>query len=420
MVCDAIMGSGKSSAIIQHMNGNANKRFIYISPYLDEAERIARSCPKLHFAEPSEKLPEFGFSKYNHTRQLLTEGRNIACSHQMFRHFKPELIELIRDGHYTLVVDEAVDVFEELKLKRNDLDIVNLMGWVGSDGNSAITDDTPVYQGERFKDVFDLAKNGNFAVINQEGDIYYWVMAKGFFEAFDDVYVLTYLFKSQTLKYYFDMHGIEYRYIGIDHPADGVYGFTDGAGYIPDYVGSLSHKLHILTNSKLNKIGERNTALSSNWFQRRHSTQNEDMNALRKNVQNYFRNICNDKDADVRMWSTFKDYVGCLRGKGFYNSNLAFNSKATNEYKHKRVLAYCVNIFMKPEEKRYFESKGVEVREDEAALSVMIQWIWRSAIREGNEVWIYIPSSRMRNLLVSWIQGEENRYRKYMSMVKTA
>lgn len=420
MVCDAIMGSGKSSAVIQHINENPHRRFIYISPYLNEATRIAEACPDLRFVEPSERLPEFGFSKYNHTHKLLSEGRNIACSHQMFRHFKPELIELIRAGKYTLIVDEAVDVFEQLKLKRSDLEIVNLMGWVDKEGQSAVGEQTPLYQGERFKDVFELAKNGNFAILSHEGDIYYWVMSTGFFEAFEDVYILTYLFDCQTLKYYFDMNGIEYRKIGIEHPSDEVYRFTDGAGYIPDYVGTLSRKIHVLTDSRLNQIGERNTALSSNWFERRRTGNNKDMETLRRNVQNYFRNICSDKEAGLRMWSTFKDYIGCLRGKGFYNSSLSFNSKATNEYKHKRVLAYCVNIFMKPEEKRYFLAKGVDVKEDEAALSVLVQWVWRSAIREGKEIWLYVPSRRMRSLFIRWMQNEERRYNEYMDLVKTA
>lgn len=420
MVCDAIMGSGKSSAVIDYMNRNSDKRFIYITPFLDEAKRIGDACPSLRFVEPSDKLPQYGFNKYNHVVQLLTEGKNISSTHQMFRHFKPELLDLIRAGHYTLVVDEAVDVFQELVLKKSDLEIVKMMGWIGGDGINTITEDTPVYQGERFRDVFELARNGSFAVVSEDGDTYYWVMSKGFFEAFDDVYILTYLFYAQTLKYYFDMNHIDFRYIGIEHPAAGEYRFVDGGGYIPDYVGGLSGKIHILENDKLNKVGEAPTALSSNWFQRRRASDNNDMKTLRCNLQNYFRHINGDKAANQRLWSTYKDAVGSLRCKGFYNNSLAYNSKATNAYKDRRVLAYCVNIFMKPEEKRYFIEHGVDVREDEAALSTMIQWIWRSAIRDGEEVWIYIPSKRMRDLLVSWIHDVEDKYAEYRRAANVA
>ncbi len=36
----------------------------------------------------------------------------------------------------------------------------------------------------------------------------------------------------------------------------------------------------------------------------------------------------------------------------------------------------------------------------------MVQWIWRSAIREGNPINIYVPSSRMRSLLQRWLNDE--------------
>ena len=34
----------------------------------------------------------------------------------------------------------------------------------------------------------------------------------------------------------------------------------------------------------------------------------------------------------------------------------------------------------------------------------MVQWIWRSAIRDGGEVYLYIPSKRMRTILTKWIE----------------
>lgn len=43
--------------------------------------------------------------------------------------------------------------------------------------------------------------------------------------------------------------------------------------------------------------------------------------------------------------------------------------------------------------------------EDDYALSEMIQWVWRSAIRDGKEIWVYIPSRRMRELFQNWLNG---------------
>lgn len=46
------------------------------------------------------------------------------------------------------------------------------------------------------------------------------------------------------------------------------------------------------------------------------------------------------------------------------------------------------------------------MNEDVFALSEMVQWIWRSAIREGNPINIYVPSARMRDLLTRWMNDE--------------
>ena len=37
-------------------------------------------------------------------------------------------------------------------------------------------------------------------------------------------------------------------------------------------------------------------------------------------------------------------------------------------------------------------------------MSEMLQFLWRSAIREGKEINVYIPSIRMRKLLEQWIK----------------
>ena len=60
---------------------------------------------------------------------------------------------------------------------------------------------------------------------------------------------------------------------------------------------------------------------------------------------------------------------------------------------------------MNVNEKKFYNLHGIEVDEDMYALSIMVQWIWRSAIREGGEVNLYIPSRRMRELLVGWIDS---------------
>lgn len=117
------------------------------------------------------------------------------------------------------------------------------------------------------------------------------------------------------------------------------------------------------------------------------------------------------------MWTSFKDYQSKLRGKGYSKEFkteqlkeidnaygfLACNARATNKYAGCYNLAYCVNIYLHPAISQFFYQKGIKVDEDLYGLSEMIQWIWRSRIRNGEKINIYVPSIRMRTLLKSWL-----------------
>lgn len=77
--------------------------------------------------------------------------------------------------------------------------------------------------------------------------------------------------------------------------------------------------------------------------------------------------------------------------------------------KAKYHLAYLVNRFMNPIEKGFFQQYDVKVDEDTWALSELIQWVWRSSIRDldGKPIVIYIPSKRMRDLFKQYLTSDK-------------
>jgi len=157
--------------------------------------------------------------------------------------------------------------------------------------------------------------------------------------------------------------------------------------------------IHIVDDYKLNEIGDSEYALSLNWF----TKDGSDITRLKNNLYNFFRYICG-VDAAEKMWSTYKDVKHKIQGKGYTSGFIPFNKKATNEYRTRTAAAYCVNLYMNVGQKLFYQNNGVEIDEDAYALSIMVQWIWRSAIRDGNEIWLYVPSRRMRNLLINWME----------------
>ena len=55
-VVDSIMGSGKTTCLINMMNEHPEQRYLYVTPYLAEVDRITSACSNLHFCQPSEEI----------------------------------------------------------------------------------------------------------------------------------------------------------------------------------------------------------------------------------------------------------------------------------------------------------------------------------------------------------------------------
>ena len=105
------------------------------------------------------------------------------------------------------------------------------------------------------------------------------------------------------------------------------------------------------------------------------------------------------------MWTTFSAYEDQLSGNGYKKGFLACNARATNAYREKITLAYMINYYLNPIITNYFTQCDVRVEHDTLALSELIQWVFRSAIRDGKPINIYIPSSRMRKLFADWLDS---------------
>lgn len=408
-VCDAIMGSGKTESAITYINEHPDKKFIYITPYLDEANRIKRGCPDAKFVEPSAKLKKTKFKKLDHIASLIKQGRNITSTHAAFRRYTQAMLRDIRTQGYTLIIDEAVDVLDEIEVNNWDIQILvaggylkNNRGDLTMDGCKEIPEDVTEGKGVKSR-MFDLVtaiQNRRAATLLDDGKhVLIWQLPTNFVTAFADVIIMTYMIEGQELGGYLKANGLEYEKIGVVRCDDGAYRFGKYNEYIPEYVYDLPNKIHILGHTRLNAIGKRQTALSMAWFQ------NEDNRTeLRRHLENLKTNIWRaDCGPGKFMWSSFKAQDGLSRRKGFKKSFLVFNARATNDYRDKDHLAYLANIYLNVGHKLLFKRRGAPIDEDAYALSTMIQWIWRSAIRDGKEIWVYVPSNRMRRLFTNWI-----------------
>lgn len=389
-VVDAPCGYGKTSYAIQYMNNELFERFMYITPFLSEIDRVIKTCDNREFRKPSEKLGKG--SKTNHFYELVKEGYNVISTHSLFRGLSQEVINDIREGEYILILDEVCDVVEQISISKRDIEILINEKIIEIDEENKVhwIDDT--YEG-KFSSMKNPIKNGDVYFFNNS--LMLWTFPINIFTAFKEVYILTYMFKGQVQRYYYDLNNVEYEYKSIDK-IDSKYNLCE----YQEINGSKYKDLIHIYEGKLNAIGDKTTALSKSWYDK--SSKKELMKKLKNNTANYFTHIVKGK-GKFNMWTCFEDYKQQCKGKGYTNGFVPCNSRATNEYKDKTNCAYLINRYYKPTINNFFVNKGVKIDEDIWSLSELIQWLFRSAIREEKEINLYIPSKRMRNLLIIWL-----------------
>lgn len=409
-VCDAICGAGKTQSCINMINNDIYNKYIFITPYLDEVERIKTSCAFRGFLSP-ERSPVNNYSKLNDICSLLRKGENIASTHALFSTYTEEIKQLIQEQEYILILDEVIDLFQPVKMDGGDVQFLVRNNIAKKENDEVIWGDEE-YTGVLFSEVMRVAKSRN--LIDYDGAFYFWALPIDVFKCFKEVYVLTYMFEYQMLKYFFDINGIKYNLIGTKRE-NGVYQFCP-LGEM-DRKRELKAKIHINNSSRANEVGNSQYALSSGWFDREVKREGQpSLTGLKNSLKNTFRHY-NARSDDV-MWTTLNKYKNYLKGKGYTKGFITFNKRATNSFAGKHYLAYCLNVYMMPWMKNYLLRMGAkEVNQDMYALSVLIQWIFRSAIRKGEDVWIYIPSKRMRYMLTKWLdnleEGNDLREIKY-------
>lgn len=413
-VIDAIMGAGKTSFAIQLMQeADSFTKFIYVTPFLTEVERIKTSVTNRDFKEPDTK--HGSGTKLESLKRLIKADENIATTHELFSMADDELMELLEWGNYVLIVDEVMEVISQVQdLRKHDIPVLLNSGLIEISEDSSVIWKADPKTDTQYNKVRDYALAGNL-YSGADNTAFLWNFPAKVFKLFKDVYIMTYMFDGQVQKYYYDLHGIQYTYCGVAKEGNR-YRLIPKEETIEDR--AYFKELIQIYEGNLNDLGNSKTALSLRWFENRHNA--DKLKQLQNNLYNYFQNIT-DAKADEIMWTTFKDFKEKLKGKGYSkeadkNGNTgcftSWNLRATNQYKHKTTLAFCLNRYMNPIEKNFFSQNGITVDVELLALSDLLQWLFRSAVREGKPVQVYIPSKRMRNLLTKWLDGElsQNTY----------
>lgn len=420
-VIDGIPGSGKTTWAINYMNENVDNKYMYITPFLTEVDRI-KDNTKEEFEAPVNK----GNGKIEDFYYHILAGKNVVATHKLFQGYDDRFLEALGKNKYILLLDEVMQVLEKVETEKDDIKYLLEKKSIEIDENNYVhwIDDKFQEITKKYQKIRMLANDGNLICVNN--NLLMWNFPTEIFKYFKEVYILTYMFDGQVMKHYYDFYNISYQKKSIINNK-GKYELVEySKNYEKEYLLKYKSLINICNDKKLNDIGKKTTALSVTWFEK---CNNSKLKSLKNNVINYYNNILKSK-VNYNMWTTFKNYKGKLQGKGYTKHPLAdklgntlrdksgkiqyqecfipFNARATNNFSYKKNLVYLCNVYMSPDIEQFFYLKEIEFNKDEYALSELIQWIFRSRIRNNQSINIYIPSIRMRGLLMNWLNIREN------------
>lgn len=415
-ILDGIMGSSKTTNTCKWMEENNHKyKFFYISPLLDEVKdggRIQQACPTTRFVSPqtsSENINMQHKRKVDHLLELLQKGANITCTHRLYLSMTEAHFSEMRKHDYVLIIDEELGMIEDYKkytapdvnslIKLGCLEIQESDGMVlwCKDNLKEFDDVNHTYHD--FKRHVD---NNMVYVSKRNHNMFVSQLPVKLITVAKRVIVLTYMFEGNILSSFLSLKGLTYK--KFDEVT------------LRDVKKDKLRGLINIYNPKMKKW-KREIPMSVSSYQ---TMSSENI----KHISNYIMAICKEfsaTDYDTmftfpKSRSNFADNrQNKIKPKGFVDSALkarntpekvcwlASSTRATNAYKHKSCVIHAYDRYPNSSVESYLQDYGYPINRDVFALSEMLQWIWRSRIRDDKPINLAILSPRMKKLFLDWL-----------------
>lgn len=401
-VLDSIMGSCKSKHTIEWIDANPNERYIFVSPLLSEVEdggRLTKSVNNVSFECPSTSDYD---TKSEHLLKLLQDGVNIACTHSLYLAVTDKHLDLIERMGYVLLIDEEVDVINGVDgYSKDDYSWLyenNKISVSETDGMVSWICETSVGVDNKYFLFKKLCEYQALYVTKRDSSMMVTQLPIKLMTKAKRVIILTYMFKGNILDCFLKLKGIEVREFKDVQVTE-----RDGA--------EIRELINLLPlNDKLSKY-----SLSSTWYEEANKKQLDE-------VAKYISNVGRTNKAlfEDLMYTLPKGrHVGVstknlVKPPKFYRKRvdkqwetcwLATQTRATNDYKHKWCVVHAYNRFPMVNVASYLSDYGCPIDQQVFSKSEMVQWIWRSRIREMKPITVAIASKRMHKLFSDWLSN---------------
>lgn len=402
-IIDTICGKGKSTGMIREINNNLiehNDSYLFVTPFLNEVDRVIEECKDSNFKQPERSKYK---PKYLDLMDLVNEEQNIVMTHTLLKNLS--ISQLSKFKEYHLVLDEVLDLVSQYKTVPPK-DIAKML-----EDKTIEAEDSGLLR---------ILKEEDFAYTNfvemkrliDEEKLYLYGGKAVVFElpveiitSFKSATILSYMVEGSWLYQLLKAHNLTVLKKQISDNGD----IIDWNKELADKRAKEAFKLITLHYSD-NERNDYNLKMLKTERVLSYSAQKAWNKERRLKVGNIVRNYFRS-ESGLSKYCMYSSYGDKMNIKDFCYDEcfVAYSCRATNDYSHKNILAYVIDKYNNPVLTNYVKEKyDVEVDSDKASLDCLIQWIFRSSIRGGEPINLFLPSKRMRELLIKWGNGGLN------------
>ena len=391
-------GSGKTTSMIEGFQ--SDRKYLVIVPLLTEVDRVVEWSKSAPFQQPHAN-DNNATTKTESLESMVLQGQNIAATHSIFE----RLVPLARQGllsDYDIIIDEVPEVVRSVssKSKVSIEEFYLNTGYMTVDTKTGLVRPTNKWWSMR-DDVDDTLSTTILTYANTgclyllEGHLFIWAMPKELLTAGRTTTILTYKSEGSVLSSYLKKLDVPVEVANDNQLEEAFRKKAAELIIIKDIPAlsrlSLSHSGQLAGMSKLNYCRTVVNALKN-----LRGRQLKDVPA-----ENILITCAKEgwyKKGNVDVAGPFASGSKLFQGANW----VAKITRGTNKYAHCSHLIYLYDQHMNPLVARWLEDNS-RAFDDAYALTELIQWVWRSRVRNGQPITLYLPSQRMRQLMEEWL-----------------
>ena len=405
-IVDYPCGLGKTNTLLSILKEKSELKVLVVVQTLSESDRIVSSLPEGRIYAPEKQGPNYS-SKTAQLEQLVHQGVSIVITHSLYE--KAGKIAIDGGfGGYHVIIDEVPNAVSVINSR---LDYVSFKEFYLDRGYFSIEKDglvlaTPEGAKEelRLKDALDeaLIKKIKSRMIYYDGKKnFIEVIPTALFTHTEKLIVLTFLSEGALFLRFLLKCEIEYEVLKSTN-------------------ANKEFKQLALDNLTLHSIAALKTISFGYKRQTEYSKSSKEVKKIRNALKNIRqRDLCGLDLNSLIITCAKKNWYHCVKNNynekkpGIFSTDsrmfkganwIPNTTRGTNNYSHCSHAIYLYEQNVNPILLNWLNANNKQFK-TEFALTEMIQWIWRTRIRNGEPVDVYMPSGRMREILDQWIHN---------------